>query len=239
MPADKRSGISTRDRIITEATRLFAANGIKATTIAQIETAVGLREGSGGVHRHFPSKDELVAAVLEAQLASGAETVETSRALPLPAPDEAGAYLRQLGQLVLTEAAKNKEVALIMLRDARSLGDRLDIHRRRNDALAYGVTANAVRELQAKGLTSLSVDPDTYGYVLLAPLIYFKLIEWASGRTPLDIDDTTLVETWATAMEPTFRLLAEANAPSRSDTPVVAQSTSQPVTRGRRKPAKR
>ena len=51
--------VSTRDRIVKEASRLFAAQGIKATTVAQIETAVGLRKGSGGVHRYFATKSDL------------------------------------------------------------------------------------------------------------------------------------------------------------------------------------
>jgi hypothetical protein len=46
--------------------------------------------------------------------------------------------------------------------------------------------------------------------VFLAPLIYFKRIEWASGHHPLDITNEALVETWATTMEPVFRSLAQA-----------------------------
>jgi AcrR family transcriptional regulator len=202
---------STRARIITEASRLFAANGIKATTVAQIEMAVGLRKGSGGVHRYFATKDDLVATVLEAQLEGGHETlVSTQQALPLPAPESVGAYLRALGHLVLSEAEKNREVALIMLRDANALGDRLGEQQRRNDALAYGATAEAVREVQALVGDQLQIDADAYGYVLLAPLIYFKLIEWASGRRPLNIEVDALVDTWATTMEPMFRNLVEA-----------------------------
>ena len=202
---------STRARIITEASRLFAANGIKGTTVAQIEMAVGLRKGSGGVHRYFATKDDLVAAVLEAQLEGGHETlVSTQQALPLPTPESVGAYLRALGHLVLSEAEKNREVALIMLRDANALGDRLGEQHRRNDALAYGATAEAVREVQALVGDQLQIDADAYGYVLLAPLIYFKLIEWASGRRPLNIEVDVLVDTWATTMEPMFRNLVEA-----------------------------
>ena len=202
---------TTRDRIITEASRLFAEQGIKATTVAQIETAVGLRKGSGGVHRYFATKDDLVAAVLESQLAGGYDTLEASRqSLPLPEPESIGLYLRALGHLVLSEADKNREVALIMLRDGHTLGEKLVDQQRHNDALAYGATADAVREVQQLTGDQLGLDANAYGYVLLAPLIYFKLIEWASGRHPLEITNDALVETWATTMEPTFRSLVEA-----------------------------
>lgn len=226
---------TTRARIITEASRLFAANGIKATTVAQIETAVGLRKGSGGVHRHFATKDDLVTAVLEAQLASGQQTLDsTKQSLPLPEPESIGSYLRALGRLVLFEADKNREVALIMLRDANALGDRLGEHRRRNDALAYGATAAAVREVQELVGDRLGLDADAYGYVFLAPLIYFKLIEWASGRRPLDVEHETLIDTWATTMEPTFRSIVEARRdtveqPRRRTRQPARRTTENPI----------
>lgn len=39
---------STRERILTEAMRLFGEKGYEATTIAEIEAAAGLTPGSGG-----------------------------------------------------------------------------------------------------------------------------------------------------------------------------------------------
>ena len=65
-----------------EATRLFAEQGIKATTVAQIEEAVGLRKGSGGVHRYFATKNDLVRAVFDAQLEKGREQLATATELP-------------------------------------------------------------------------------------------------------------------------------------------------------------
>ena len=223
---------TTRNRIIAEATRLFATQGIKATTVAQIENAVGLRKGSGGVHRYFATKDDLVSAVLEAQLDAGAASIEaTGAALPVPSPEASGTYLRALGALVLSEADKNRHVALIMLRDAQALAGRLDDHRRRNDAMAYGATATAVREIQERLNDSLGLDADAYGYVFLAPLIYFKLVEWATGRHPLDVSNEALVETWATVMEPTFRSLAE--AAQKSATPRSRVPTARKARRSR------
>src|SRR6478735_5200528 len=110
---------ATRDRILAEATRLFAAQGIKATTVAQIEEAVGLRPGSGGVHRYFATKDDLVRGVLEAQLAHGTEV--RAEAGAWPSADEVPAFLERLGRFVLTQADEHRDVALIMLREAHNL----------------------------------------------------------------------------------------------------------------------
>lgn len=42
--------ISTKERLVTEAMRLFGEQGYKATSVAQIEKAAGLTPGSGGLY---------------------------------------------------------------------------------------------------------------------------------------------------------------------------------------------
>ena len=59
---------STRERLITEAMRLFSEQGYRATSVAQIEAAVGLAPGSGALYHHFRSKDALLAAGIDRQL---------------------------------------------------------------------------------------------------------------------------------------------------------------------------
>src|ERR1700722_4923055 len=59
---------STRDRLVTEAMRLFSAKGFEATSVSQIEAAAGLAAGSGALYRHFKSKDALLDAGIDRQL---------------------------------------------------------------------------------------------------------------------------------------------------------------------------
>jgi AcrR family transcriptional regulator len=59
-----RRRTDTKERILGAAIALFAAKGYAATTVAEIEAAVGLSPGSGGLYRHFPSKEALLDAVL-------------------------------------------------------------------------------------------------------------------------------------------------------------------------------
>ena len=59
---------STRERLIIEAMRLFSRQGYRATSVAQIEAAVGLAPGSGALYHHFKSKDALLAAGIDRQL---------------------------------------------------------------------------------------------------------------------------------------------------------------------------
>jgi AcrR family transcriptional regulator len=55
---------STRERIVSEALRLFAERGYAATSVAEIEAASGLSPGAGGLYRHFRSKEEVLAAAV-------------------------------------------------------------------------------------------------------------------------------------------------------------------------------
>ena len=57
--------MSTRDRIIAEAMRLFAQRGYRGTSIADLEDAAGLSPGSGSLYTHFRSKEEVLAAAVE------------------------------------------------------------------------------------------------------------------------------------------------------------------------------
>ncbi|MFI6025726.1 TetR/AcrR family transcriptional regulator [Amycolatopsis magusensis] len=58
----------TRARIMDEALRQFAERGFAGTTISSLERGVGLAEGTGSFHRHFPSKRAVLDAVVEREL---------------------------------------------------------------------------------------------------------------------------------------------------------------------------
>lgn len=58
----------TRERLVTEAIRLFGEQGYQATSVAQIEAAAGLAPGSGALYHHFKSKEALLEAGIDRQL---------------------------------------------------------------------------------------------------------------------------------------------------------------------------
>lgn len=66
MPSVDGRRTDTRERLIAAALRLFAQQGYATTSVAEIEGAVGLRPGGGGLYRHFKSKDELLLAAAQA-----------------------------------------------------------------------------------------------------------------------------------------------------------------------------
>ncbi|MFD0560134.1 TetR family transcriptional regulator [Stackebrandtia endophytica] len=66
----------TRERILTEAMRLFGENGYQATSVAAIEEAAGLSPGSGALYKHFRSKADLLAHGIGGQLETSADLFE-------------------------------------------------------------------------------------------------------------------------------------------------------------------
>lgn len=59
MPA---KGEKTRDRIVSEASRIIQRKGLAATTVSDLVNATGLRKGS--LYFHFPGKEEIGLEVL-------------------------------------------------------------------------------------------------------------------------------------------------------------------------------
>jgi AcrR family transcriptional regulator len=56
---------STRERIVTEALRLFAERGYTGTSVAAIEKEAGLSPHSGALYTHFASKEDVLAAAVD------------------------------------------------------------------------------------------------------------------------------------------------------------------------------
>jgi AcrR family transcriptional regulator len=93
--ATDRRRRDTRARILDAAAALFAEHGYGATTVAEIEAAVGLRAGAGGLYRHFASKEDLLLAVVEGYR-SRLALVRATLVLDQPAAVDAGEALQRV-----------------------------------------------------------------------------------------------------------------------------------------------
>jgi AcrR family transcriptional regulator len=201
--------LSTRNRIVREATRLFASQGVKATTVAQIEEAVGLRAGSGGLHRHFKTKEALVTEVLEAQFRRGQQTRDAGMAMPRPKPEQVRSFLELVGSFTLSEANESREVALIMFKEAINYPELIRPHQLRNDELAYGTTVQRLKAMFAEHHAEVpeDFDLDAFGYLLVAPLIHYRLYEWLTNEKVRELSDERVVKMWARIFEPILQEL--------------------------------
>src|SRR2546426_10131943 len=104
----------TRERIVTEAMRLFSTKGFEATSVSQIEAAAGLSPGSGALYRHFPSKEALLDAGIDRQL-DRRSAMHDIRAL-FAGLDDLHAELTVLGRYLLTVIDQELELLQIAAR---------------------------------------------------------------------------------------------------------------------------
>ncbi len=191
---------STRDRILDVATLLFARQGIRATTVAAIEGEAGLRAGSGGLHRHFRTKDDLVRAILERELGVASRSVTEAHRQAHARRGETSTLddaLAAIAQRLLDGTADHREIALILLRDAHNLpADAFTEFHRANFEIVYAdVAANVAANYPL--LLERGVDPEALAFLMVAPLLYHRIVEWSTGHTVLDVSDDELVQTWA------------------------------------------
>ncbi|MEX3651928.1 MULTISPECIES: TetR/AcrR family transcriptional regulator [Mycolicibacterium] len=115
---------STRERLVTEAMRLFSDKGFEATSVSQIEAAAGLSAGSGALYRHFKSKDALLSAGIDRQLDRRA-AMQDIRAL-FAGLGDLHTELTVLGRYLLSVIDQESELLQIAARTPAGLSDRLD-----------------------------------------------------------------------------------------------------------------
>jgi AcrR family transcriptional regulator len=114
----------TRERLVTEAMRLFSTRGFEATSVSQIEAAAGLSPGSGALYRHFESKEALLAAGIDRQL-DRRLAMQDIRAL-FAGLDDLHSELTVLGRYLLTVIDQELELLQIAARTPAGLSARLD-----------------------------------------------------------------------------------------------------------------
>lgn len=109
---------TTRERIVDEAMRLFSERGYAATSISTIEAAAGLSPGAGGLYHHFDSKQAVLAAGVERQLAR-LEALRDIRRV-LVGLGDLKAELTLIARYVLAELDREAELMRILAAQARS-----------------------------------------------------------------------------------------------------------------------
>ncbi|OLP03292.1 TetR family transcriptional regulator [Mycolicibacterium porcinum] len=118
------SGGSTRERLVTEAMKLFSDKGFEATSVSQIEAAAGLSAGSGALYRHFKSKDALLSAGIDRQL-DRRSAMQDIRAL-FAGLGDLHSELTVLGRYLLTVIDQESELLQVAARTPAGLSGRLD-----------------------------------------------------------------------------------------------------------------
>src|SRR5262249_60729308 len=92
--AASKDALRTRERILTEAERLFRVYGYTKTTVADIAEAT--RMSSANVYRFFAAKSDINNAICERIIADHETALSGIARLPLPAADRISRLILEL-----------------------------------------------------------------------------------------------------------------------------------------------
>jgi AcrR family transcriptional regulator len=105
----ERRSIEVRERLFRSALELFARKGFVETTVGDITNAADV--GKGTFFNYFPSKEHILLAFGEMQLAKLRDAVEEARRSPEPIPQ----FLRSLGARMTEEPMRNPAIVRALL----------------------------------------------------------------------------------------------------------------------------
>jgi AcrR family transcriptional regulator len=199
---------TTRERIVDEAMLLFSQHGYAATSIAKIEAAAGLTPGAGGIYHHFASKEAVLAAGIDRQLARLGALREIRNVLG--SLGDVRSELTLTARYILAELDSESELLRILASDVRnrpqlltSAVDQLVSSTFTGFAAWIGERAErAVAPEEASALAALG----------LGSLLSSRLLRDVLG-VPAQVADEQLVDAWVAMMS------AALAAPSGERTP--------------------
>lgn len=166
--------LATRDMLLKEAEALMRTRGFAAFSYADLSERVGIRKAS--IHHHFPSKEELGAALIDTYLKAFKATLADILAENSEAPKRLARYAELFtkglndGMLPLCGALSAEMAAL-----PASLQKRVrlffDIH--------LDWLARVIREGVASGTLRAGLDPKATATLVLSTLEGASLVAWA------------------------------------------------------------
>ncbi|MCC6874392.1 MAG: TetR/AcrR family transcriptional regulator [Sandaracinaceae bacterium] len=146
--------MDVRTQILDAATRLFASQGVGATSIGAIADEVGIKKPS--LLYHFPSKDELHRAVIDRVIGHFRDVLP--RLLSAAASERFEALLHATVDFFLEEPDR----ARLLLREALDRPDAMRAQLKSGVAPWIDVLAAQIEQGQAAGVLRADVDPQAY-----------------------------------------------------------------------------
>lgn len=148
--------MEARDKIVVEATRLFAANGFDATPLQEIADAVGIRKAS--LLYHFPSKDELRRSVLDTMLSHWNEALPRLLQAAASGEDQFQAIVKEMVRFFTTDPDR----ARLLVREVLDRPDETRALIGERIRPWVDIVCNYIRKGQEQGVLQTDVDPEAY-----------------------------------------------------------------------------
>jgi AcrR family transcriptional regulator len=183
---------STRERLIRAAMRLFAERGFGGTTVGDIEELAGLTRRGGGFYRHFVSKEEILSAGVEADIAQAERNRAAVDLLPF---GDLRSELTLVCRWLLATIDQLRDLFQVVERE----GDRFPALREQSrlqllEPLHEGAVQFTSRWADHTGHPSR--DPEASALIMIGSAINYRRQQWTYGLDPMGVDDERFVDTW-------------------------------------------
>jgi AcrR family transcriptional regulator len=187
---------STRERIVSEALRLFAERGYSATSVAEIEAASGLSPGAGGLYRHFRSKEEVLAAAVREHIDRTAKQISVTfqhaaGARTTPLADR----LRLAATLGLSKMREEADLVRVLFRDLDKFPNLVAEMREGIVNPLYNMIGQWLSEQPE--MAGLDEDWSTLSLVLGGAIVNYWLATDALHEPPQRVDEERFINGWA------------------------------------------
>jgi AcrR family transcriptional regulator len=175
----------TRERLLDEAMRLFGDRGYDATSVAEIERSAGLTPGAGGLFHHFRTKESVLVAGIERQLAR-LEAVRQIRGA-IPPLGNLRAELTLVARYVFLELEEEQELLRVLISESRQ-----------RPHLLAGAVEQVVRGTfnEFAALLGRSGGTEVGAALALGSLVAFASAELLLGQSPVEADREDVIATW-------------------------------------------
>ncbi len=186
---------TTRERIIDQAMHLFSQHGYASTSVAKIEAAAGLTPGAGGLYHHFDSKEAVLAAGIERQLAR-LDALREIRHVLAPLGD-LKAELTLTARYILAELDRESELLRILASEARNRPQLLTAAVDQLVSSTFSGFATWIAQRIARPITD--EEATAIAALGLGALLSSRLLRDVLD-IPAQVDDETLLDTWVRLM---------------------------------------
>lgn len=193
MPKRRLTADARRAQLTNVALHLFASRGFGGTTTKAIAEAAGVSEGI--IFRHFATKDELYAAILEerARLDNFDATLDALRNVARTGDD--ASLVRQVVQLTLDAYRRNPDFHRMMLYAALEGHDLAKASQRVLGTPVFAFFRDYVRSRQAAGAFR-DGPAELLVFGLLALPIHFAMSTTLFDLQQINVSDDVLIDTF-------------------------------------------
>ena len=171
--------------------RLFGERGYRGTTVGDIEAAAGLSPRSGGLYKHFRSKEE----VLEAGLERHVREIEAMRsALDMMPLGDLRAELTLIARWALAELADEQPLVRILQKDGDQFPHLVAEFSERVVNRGYREASRVIERLIVR--SGFDRRPEEVAAIALGSLVNYRIEEGMFGVPPAGVEEEAFIETW-------------------------------------------